>query len=91
MPIVRTFAPFVAGVGEMQYRRFLLFNITGGIGWVVLMTMLGYTLGEIPFVRRHFDKVILLILFTSVVPTVIELVKAMRNRSAGAAHKAGGK
>ena len=90
VPIVRTFAPFIAGVGQMPYRTFLAYNIGGGIGWVVLMTSLGYGLGGVPIVRRHFDKVILLIVFVSVLPTVIEIVKAMRS-SARPAHKTGGK
>ena len=90
VPIVRTFAPFIAGVGQMPYRRFLAYNIGGGVGWVVLMTSLGYSLGGVPFVRRHFEKVILLILVVSVLPTLMEIVKAMRS-SARPAHKAGRK
>ena len=76
VPIVRTFAAFVAGVGQMPYLRFLPFSICGGIGWVFLMTMLGYELGGIPFIRRYFDKVILVIIFTSLIPTIIEVIKA---------------
>src|ERR1039457_5248175 len=63
VPIVRTFAAFVAGVGQMPYFKFLPFSICGGIGWVFLMTMLGYELGGIPFIRHNFDKVILAIIF----------------------------
>jgi membrane-associated protein len=80
VPIIRTFAPFVAGVAEMGYGRFLSFNIFGGIGWVALMTTLGYTLGGIPFVRQYFDKVILVIIAVSVLPVLIEALKA---RAAG--------
>jgi membrane-associated protein len=80
VPIVRTFAPFIAGVMEMPYRRFVSFNIFGGIGWVFMMTMLGYELGSVPFVRRYFDKVILLIIFVSLLPTLIEIWKARRGR-----------
>jgi membrane-associated protein len=76
VPIVRTFAAFVAGVGQMPYLRFLPYSICGGIGWVFLMTMLGYELGGIPFIRRYFDKVILLIIFVSLIPTVIEVVRS---------------
>ena len=76
VPIVRTFAAFVAGVGQMPYLRFLPYSICGGIGWVFLMTMLGYELGGIPFIRRYFDKVILLIIFTSLIPTILEIIKA---------------
>ena len=80
VPIVRTFAAFVAGVGQMPYLRFLPFSICGGIGWVFLMTMLGYELGGIPFIRRYFDKVILLIIFTSLIPTIIEVVRSRFGR-----------
>jgi membrane-associated protein len=75
VPIVRTFAPFVAGVGQMSYPRFLSFNVFGGIGWVLAMTMLGYFLGGVPVVQRHFEKVILGIILISVMPIVIEYWK----------------
>ena len=82
VPIVRTFAAFVAGVGQMPYLRFLPYSIPGAIGWVFLMTMLGFELGGIPLVRRYFDKVILLIILTSLIPTLIEVIKARaRTRS----------
>jgi membrane-associated protein len=80
VPIVRTFAPFVAGAMEMPYRRFLPFNICGGIGWVFLMTMLGYELGTVTFVRRNFDKVILAIILVSLLPTLIEVIRARYGR-----------
>jgi len=89
IPIVRTFAAFIAGVGQMPYRRFLPYSIGGGIGWVFSMTMLGYQLGGIPFVRRHFDKVIILIVLTSLLPTLIEVVKARREHSKRATEKSG--
>ncbi len=75
VPIIRTFAPFVAGVAAMRYPRFLSFNVFGGIGWVFCVTMLGYSLGSVPLVRRHFDKLILAIIFVSVLPIVWELLK----------------
>ena len=75
MPIIRTFAPFVAGVGEMDYGRFLAFNVFGGIGWVFSLTTLGYLLGNVPIVKNNFEKVILLIIFLSILPGIIELVK----------------
>jgi membrane-associated protein len=78
VPIVRTFAAFVAGVGQMPYLKFLPFSVCGGIGWVFLMTMLGYELGGVPFIRHYFDKVILLIIFLSLLPTVIEIIRARR-------------
>lgn len=76
VPIVRTFAPFMAGVGRMRYARFLSFNIFGGMGWVLSMTMLGYYLGGIPVIRRHFEKVVLLIVFLSVLPVIVHWLKA---------------
>jgi membrane-associated protein len=78
VPIVRTFAAFVAGVGQMPYLHFLPYSICGGVGWVFLMTMLGYVLGGIPFIRQNFDKVILAIIFISLLPTFIEVIKARR-------------
>jgi membrane-associated protein len=75
LPIVRTFAAFVAGVMEMPYLRFLPYSVCGGIGWVTLMTMLGYELGGVPFVRHNFDKVIIAIVVVSLLPTLIEVVK----------------
>ncbi len=78
IPIVRTFAPFVAGVAEMEYSRFASFNIFGGIGWVVLMTTLGYLLGDNEIVRKHFEKVIIGIIFISVLPIVVEYFRGRR-------------
>lgn len=78
VPIVRTFAPFVAGVGHMSYTRFLSFNVFGGIGWVLLFTSMGFFLGGIPFIQKYFDKVILLILVVSVLPVAYEAWKARR-------------
>jgi membrane-associated protein len=83
VPIVRTFAAFVAGVGHMPYLKFLPYSVFGGIGWVFFMTMLGYWVGSWPIVRHYFDKVILLIIFVSLLPTIIELLKAWRSRGAG--------
>ena len=80
VPIVRTFAPFMAGVSGMRYARFLSFSVFGSFGWVLAMTMLGYTLGSVPFVRRHFDGVVLLIIFVSMLPTFVEAWKAWRGR-----------
>lgn len=78
VPIVRTFAAFMAGVAEMPYLRFLPFSVCGGVGWVFLMTMLGYTLGSVPIVRANFDKAILVIVFLSLLPTFFEIFKARR-------------
>jgi membrane-associated protein len=72
MPFVRTFAPVVAGVGQMQYRRFLRFNVLGGIGWVMSMTLLGFTLGKIyPPITKQIDKVVILIIIISLLPGAI--------------------
>jgi membrane-associated protein len=76
VPIVRTFAPFVAGVAGMPYSRFVAFNVFGGIGWVVLMTMAGYFLGGFPFIQRHFEKVVIAIVLISVLPVVFEILKS---------------
>ena len=78
VPIVRTFAPFVAGVAQMPYSRFAAFNVFGGIGWVALLVFAGYFLGNVPFVRAHFEKVIFGIIIVSVLPVVIEYMKHRR-------------
>ncbi|HEX3744961.1 MAG TPA: VTT domain-containing protein [Bryobacteraceae bacterium] len=81
LPVVRSFAAFMAGVGRMPYLRFLPYSICGGFGSVLLLTMLGYELGGTPFVRHYFDKVILAIVFISLLPTLIEVVRARRKAS----------
>jgi membrane-associated protein len=79
VPLVRTFVPVVAGVAGMRYRDFALFNITGGIAWVVSMTVGGYFLGSVfPEMGKHIEKVIIVIVLLSVLPMVIEYVKAKR-------------
>ncbi len=75
VPIVRTFAAFIAGVGQMPYLRFLPYSICGGIGWVFFMTMLGYELGGIPIVKRNFDKAIILVVLLSLLPTFIRAIR----------------
>jgi len=77
MPIIRTFAPVVAGVGAMNYRKFISFNIFGGIGWVVSMTGIGYGLATIwPDVTKHIEKLIIVIIFVSLLPGIIGYLKA---------------
>lgn len=78
VPIVRTFAPFVAGIAGMSYRRFLSFNVFGGIGWVLGLTTMGYLLGGLEFVQKYFDKVILGIVGVSVLPVVWEAWKGRK-------------
>ncbi len=77
MPIVRTFAPVVAGVGEMEYRRFVFFNVMGGIGWVVGMTSLGYFLGRaLPDIDSYIHLVIAVVIFLSLLPGIIQFARA---------------
>ena len=76
VPIVRTCTPFIAGVARMRYSRFLLFSICGGVFWIAFMTTLGYKLGQVPLVQRHFEKVVLGVVVLSLVPAVLEARKA---------------
>lgn len=78
VPIIRTFAPFVAGVGAMSYGRFLTYNVFGGILWVTLFTFGGYFFGNLPFVQDNFSLVVLAIIFISVMPAIIEVIKEKR-------------
>lgn len=78
VPIIRTFAPFVAGVGVMNYRRFLAYNVIGGVAWVTLFTLAGYYFGNLALVKQNFSLVVLAIIILSVVPIVVEVVKARR-------------
>lgn len=80
MPIVRTFAPVVAGVGAMEYRRFVVFNVAGGLLWVWSMCFIGYGLGRvIPNVDRYIHLIIVVIIFLSILPGIIEVVRSRRS------------
>ena len=81
VPIVRTFVPFVAGVAEMSYRTFALYNVTGGIGWVVICIGAGYLFGNVPVVRENFSLVALGIVIVSLLPMVFEYVRYRRESS----------
>lgn len=80
VPIVRTFAPTVAGAAGMDYRQFLVYNIVGGIGWICSMLLLGYFLGNIPVVKENLEKAVLLIVFLSVLPMIIHAVKERKGK-----------
>lgn len=78
VPIVRTFAPFVAGIGEMTYGKFLRFNFIGGFLWILSLTLLGYFFGNMDFVRKNFEIVIFGIIGISLLPMIFEIIKAKR-------------
>jgi len=75
MPIIRTFAPFVAGIGSMTYGRFILYNVTGGIVWIAVFIFGGYYFGNIPMVKQNFTLVIMGIIFISILPGIIEFIR----------------
>ncbi len=78
IPIIRTYAPFVAGIGAMAYRRFLVFNVTGAILWVLLLTYAGYFFGNLPLVKNNLTLVILGIIVLSILPGIFEFLRARR-------------
>jgi membrane-associated protein len=78
VPIIRTFAPFVAGVGSMTYGRFITYNIVGGISWVAIFTFMGFFFGNLPFVQKNFELVIFAIIFISLLPPVFEYFKGRK-------------
>ena len=83
VPIIRTFAPVVAGVGTMAYRRFLVYNVAGGVGWVTSMTWAGFLLGRaIPNIGEYVHVVVIIVIVLSVIPIVVEIVRERRRRAA---------
>jgi membrane-associated protein len=83
VPIVRTFAPVVAGVGEMEYRKFVFYNIAGGVGWVTSMTWAGYLLGQaVPDLGRRLHIVVIIVILLSLVPIAIEIIRERRRHPA---------
>jgi len=83
VPIIRTFAPVVAGVGQMSYRRFLFYNVAGGLGWVLSMTWAGYLLGNVvPNIDRHIHIVVIVVIVLSVIPIAVEVFRERRRQSA---------
>jgi membrane-associated protein len=82
VPIVRTFAPFVAGIGKMNYLRFFIYNVIGGIAWVIICVLAGYAFGQVDFVKEHFEVVIIAIIIISVIPIGIEFLLEQRRSRA---------
>lgn len=96
VPIIRTFAPFVAGMARMEYRKFLTYNVAGGIAWVVIFVCLGYFFGNIPLVQENFTLAILTIIFASIIPGFVGYIKSKReargeNKEAGKNKEVGSK
>jgi membrane-associated protein len=83
VPVIRTFAPVVAGIAGMKYRHFAMFNILGGVGWVFSMTMIGYTLVKVfPGIEKHIEIVIIVVVFLSILPGIIEFLRARARKRA---------
>ena len=88
VPIVRTFTPIVAGIGEMRYRTFVTYNVLGGLLWAIGITLLGHFLGEIEFFRDNIEAAIIAVVLVSLLPLAVELIRGRRARatSADASH-----
>jgi membrane-associated protein len=82
VPIIRTFAPFVAGVGRMSYGYFFSYNVIGGLVWVPLFSLMGYFFGSLPFVQKNFELVIIVIILISLIPVFYEAIKARQEKNA---------
>ncbi len=88
VPLIRTFAPVVAGIAQMRYRTFLAYNVFGGIGWVTGLSLLGYYLGEVPLIRDHLEGSLMALIFISLLPAIITVVNAKLKASKEAAKRA---
>jgi membrane-associated protein len=84
VPIIRTFAPFVAGIGRMRYLKFISFSIGGGVLWIFSMTLAGYFFGNLAFVKKNFSIVILMIIFISILPAIIEFMRERKRQQRSA-------
>lgn len=80
VPIIRTFAPFVAGIGDMHYKKFIKYNVIGGVGWVLLLVFLGYFFGNMSFVKNNFEFVLLGIIILSLIPVAFEFFRNKRKK-----------
>jgi membrane-associated protein len=85
VPIVRTFAPFVAGIGRMPYHRFIVYSVSGGVAWVLICTLSGYFFGGLEWVQNHFESVVVAIVLISVMPMVVEFGLSWRRKRRGLA------
>ncbi|HTK03279.1 MAG TPA: DedA family protein [Alphaproteobacteria bacterium] len=83
VPIVRTFAPFVAGIAKMSYKHFIIYNVIGGFLWVTAFTWSGYFFGNLPFVKENFHYIVLVIIFLSILPVIYEFLKSRKKISSG--------
>ncbi|KEI95408.1 hypothetical protein N494_16650 [Clostridium botulinum A2B7 92] len=79
IPIIRTFVPFVAGIGEMSYSKFIIYNLLGGLLWVALFLGGGYLFGDLPFIKQHFSYILVAIIIISIIPGVIVFIREKRN------------
>lgn len=79
IPIIRTFVPFVAGIGEMSYSKFIIYNLLGGLLWVALFLGGGYLFGDLPFIKQHFSYILVAIVIISIIPGVVVFIREKRN------------